>query len=44
MPPALLSLILPAGQWLTFSWTSITRDHEIFSAELDDLKDLSNPK
>lgn len=32
VPPALLSLILPTGQWLAFSWTSITRDHEILCA------------
>lgn len=42
MPPALLSLILPAGQWLAFSWTSITTDREIFQLDLIILKVFSN--
>lgn len=42
VPPALLSLILPAGQWLAFSWTSISRDHENFQLDLIILKIFSN--
>lgn len=41
VPPALLSLIVSAGQWPAFSGTSVTRDHEIFQLDLI-LKVFSN--